>query len=272
MSLTGKIQNYEIVEELGHGAMGEVYKAVDTRMFGRTVALKILEPDLASDEQVIGRFIREVRLARKVSHPNVARTYDIGRHRGRSYLTMELVEGQTLASLLSDRGRLPVARSAEIARELCAGLQAAHDVGVLHRDLKPANVLVDEAGRPYVTDFGLARTQQLDEDSRRLTRTGALVIHADDRVKTGRFAVRLDGNPRRRMNADTVRVGLALDGERPPADGAIHAHRVPGAGNSGEVELIQTNPRRCRRSRHQHKHKANRQEQAATHRQNLRDT
>ncbi len=148
-------ERYRIVGLLGKGGMGEVYRADDLKL-GQAVALKFLPKAVSGDEALLARFHAEVRLARQVSHPNVCRIYDIGEIEGRHFLSMEYVDGEDLASLLKRIGRLPVDKTVEIARQLCAGLHAAHEKGVLHRDLKPANVMLDGRGRVRITDFGLA--------------------------------------------------------------------------------------------------------------------
>ena len=135
--------------------MGEVYRADDLKL-GQAVALKFLPKAVSGDEALLARFHAEVRLARQVSHPNVCRIYDIGEIEGRHFLSMEYVDGEDLASLLKRIGHLPVQKAVDIARQLCAGLHAAHEKGVLHRDLKPANVMLDGRGRVRITDFGLA--------------------------------------------------------------------------------------------------------------------
>ncbi len=148
-------ERYRIVGLLGRGGMGEVYRADDLKL-GQPVALKFLPKAVSGDESLLARFHAEVRLARQVSHPNVCRIYDIGEVEGRHFLSMEYVDGEDLASLLKRIGHLPVDKTVEIARQLCAGLHAAHEKGVLHRDLKPANVMLDGRGRVRITDFGLA--------------------------------------------------------------------------------------------------------------------
>ena len=148
-------ERYRIIGLLGRGGMGEVYRADDLKL-GQPVALKFLPRHLASDRERLERFFAEVRIARQVSHPNVCRVYDVGEIDGQQYLSMEYVDGEDLASLLKRIGRLPPDKALEIARELCAGLAAAHERGVLHRDLKPANVMIDGRGRARITDFGLA--------------------------------------------------------------------------------------------------------------------
>ncbi len=146
---------YRIVGLLGRGGMGEVYRADDLRL-GQPVSLKFLPAALAANPALLERFNVEVRLARQVSHPNVCRVYDIGELDGQSFISMEYVDGEDLATLLRRIGKLPSGKANEVARQMCAGLGAAHEKGVLHRDLKPSNVMIDGDGRVRITDFGLA--------------------------------------------------------------------------------------------------------------------
>src|SRR5215472_5260443 len=148
-------ERYRIVALLGRGGMGEVYRADDLTL-GQPVALKFLPEEAAKDTALLERFRSEVRISRKVSHPNVCRVYDVGEVEGQTFFTMEYVDGEDLASLLRRIGRLPHDKAIEIARQLCAGLAAAHAKGVLHRDLKPANIMLDGRGQVVITDFGLA--------------------------------------------------------------------------------------------------------------------
>ncbi len=146
---------YRIVSSLGRGGMGEVYRADDLTL-GVPVALKFLPGSRSADPAWLMRFRSEVRLARSVSHPNVCRVYDIAEADGRAFLAMEFIDGEDLASVRRRFGRLPSERAVEIARQLCLGLAAIHEQGVIHRDLKPANVMLDGRGRVRVTDFGIA--------------------------------------------------------------------------------------------------------------------
>ncbi|MEO6487869.1 MAG: serine/threonine-protein kinase [Thermoanaerobaculia bacterium] len=153
---------YRIVSKLGKGGMGEVYRADDLKL-GQAVALKFLTPGKALSERQ-QQLIDEVRIGRDVSHPNVCRLYDIGEVGGNLFISMEYIDGEDLASLLRRIGRLPGDKALALAREICAGLGAAHDRGVVHRDLKPANIMIDGRGRARITDFGLARVEgQRDE-------------------------------------------------------------------------------------------------------------
>ncbi|HXD20060.1 MAG TPA: serine/threonine-protein kinase [Vicinamibacterales bacterium] len=147
---------------LGRGAMGEVYRADDLKL-GQPVALKLLSAPSIPSQDGLRRFVLEVRLAREIAHPNVCRVYDIGEGEHWHYLSMEYVDGETLASLQRRIGTLPPEKALDVARQLCAGLAAAHDRGVLHRDLKPSNIMIDGRGRVRIMDFGLA--VRLDDGS-----------------------------------------------------------------------------------------------------------
>src|ERR1051326_6689705 len=146
---------YRIIALLGRGGMGEVYRADDLTL-GQAVALKFLPAALENDFALLEMLHAEVRNARQVSHPNVCRVYDIGETEGRHFYTMEYVDGEDLSSLLRRIGRLSPDKGLEIAHQICAGLAAAHEAGLLHRDLKPANIMLDGRGRARLTDFGLA--------------------------------------------------------------------------------------------------------------------
>ena len=163
-------QRYEILQILGEGGMGAVYKAKD-RELNRTVALKVIRADLAKHPAIIDRFKQELLLAHQVTHRNVIRIYDLGEAEGMKFITMEYIEGEDLRSLLLDKKKFAPAEAAEIMEQVCRALEAAHTVGVIHRDLKPQNIMRDKSGRIVVMDFGLARTLEGDG----MTQTGALV-------------------------------------------------------------------------------------------------
>ena len=146
---------YRMIGRLGSGGMGEVYRADDLKL-GQPVALKFLPEAVDRDPARLTQLHSEVRIARQISHPHVCRVYDIDEYQGHTFLSMEYVDGEDLASLLRRVGRLAPTRAIELARQICAGLHAAHEKGVVHRDLKPANIMLDGAGRIRVTDFGLA--------------------------------------------------------------------------------------------------------------------
>jgi hypothetical protein len=155
--VTGAVlgERYRIVGRLGKGGMGDVYRAEDLKL-GQSVAMKFLPEGLSSDSVALTRLINEVKIARAISHPNVCRVYDIGDINGQHFISMEYVDGEDLASLLRRIGRIPGDKGIQLARQMCAGLQAAHEKGVLHRDLKPANIMIDGRGSVRIMDFGLA--------------------------------------------------------------------------------------------------------------------
>lgn len=146
---------YRIISLLGSGGMGVVYRAHDS-MLGEDVAIKFLPPALADDPVYMERLVVEARTARKVTHPNVCRVHDIGEIDGRMFLSMEYIDGEDLSSLLGRIGRLPSEKAAEFAQQLCGGLVALHERGLLHRDLKPSNLMIDGRGKLRLADFGLA--------------------------------------------------------------------------------------------------------------------
>jgi serine/threonine protein kinase/tetratricopeptide (TPR) repeat protein len=148
---------YQIIEELGHGGMGRVYKVFDTDIKEK-IALKLLRPEIALDKETIERFSNELKLARKISHRNVCRMFDLGKAEGTTFITMEFVPGEDLKKFIRKSGQLGAGRAVSIAKQICEGLMEAHHLGVVHRDLKPQNVMVDEDGNARIMDFGIARS------------------------------------------------------------------------------------------------------------------
>jgi HAMP domain-containing protein len=167
---------YEIRQQLGAGGMGVVYRAFD-RELGEPVAIKTLRPDLVGDPGLLERFKQEIRLARKISHPNVVRTHDLGEAGGLYFITMEFVEGTALDEVIRRRGALPLPVTLTIGRQLCRALEVAHAQGIVHRDIKPPNLVVDAQGFLKVMDFGIARLMEGRQapSSHGLTAAGSII-------------------------------------------------------------------------------------------------
>jgi serine/threonine protein kinase/lipopolysaccharide biosynthesis regulator YciM len=148
---------YQIIEELGKGGMGKVYKVFDTKIKEK-IALKLIKPEIASDRETIDRFSNELRLARKIGHRNVCRMFDLGEAEGGHFITMEYVHGEDLKSMIQMTGSLNVGAVLSIGKQVCDGLAEAHSLGVVHRDLKPQNIMIDKGGNAKIMDFGIARS------------------------------------------------------------------------------------------------------------------
>jgi hypothetical protein len=158
-ALSALSQRYEILAEAGHGSMGNVYKARD-RETREVVALKLLKPEIASDQTMIERFKNELLFARKITHKNVCRVHEFNRIGPVAYTSMEFVEGESLRSVLNRFGGLPIRKAIDIAGQICSGLKEAHAQGIVHRDLKPENVMIDGQGNVKIMDFGIARSME----------------------------------------------------------------------------------------------------------------
>ncbi len=152
-------QRYEILGEAGHGSMGNVYKARD-RETGEVVALKLLKPEIASDQAMMDRFKNELLFARKITHKNVCRVHEFNRIGGIAYTSMEFVEGESLRSVLNRFGSLPLRKANDLVLQICSGLKEAHAQGIVHRDLKPENIMIDAQGNVKIMDFGIARSME----------------------------------------------------------------------------------------------------------------
>ena len=161
---------YEVIEELGRGGMGSVYRVEDKKV-NEEIALKLINPGIAQDKKIIERFSHELTVARKISHRNVCRMYDLSEAEGTHFITMEYVQGEDLRSLLKRIGRLPEDKALAIARQVADGLAEAHHLGVVHRDLKPGNIMVDREGNAKIMDFGIARSTK----AKVVTATGMIV-------------------------------------------------------------------------------------------------
>jgi serine/threonine protein kinase/Tfp pilus assembly protein PilF len=148
---------YQIIEELGKGGMGKVYKVFDQEVQAK-MALKLVKPEVSADKNTIDRFRNELRIARDISHKNICRMYDLGREAGNYFITMEYVSGEDLKSFIRRSRQLVVGTAIFIARQVCEGLAEAHRLGVVHRDLKPGNIMIDKEGNAKIMDFGIARS------------------------------------------------------------------------------------------------------------------
>jgi tetratricopeptide (TPR) repeat protein/tRNA A-37 threonylcarbamoyl transferase component Bud32 len=148
---------YQIIEELGKGGMGKVYKARDTEIQEK-IALKLIKPEISADKKTIERFQNELKFARKIGHRNVCRMYDLNKEEGSYYITMEYVSGEDLKSFIRRVGQLPSGKAVSIAKQVTEGLAEAHRLGVIHRDLKPSNIMIDKDGNARIMDFGIARS------------------------------------------------------------------------------------------------------------------
>jgi tetratricopeptide (TPR) repeat protein len=155
---TGSIfgERYQIIEQLGRGGMGRVYRALDTKT-REEVAIKLIRPDIAEDKRTLERFVNEIKLAHKISHRNIGKMYHLGEDRGLHYITLEYVSGEDLKSFIRRSRRLDIATTVAIAKQICSGLSEAHDAGIVHRDLKPSNIMIDKEGNAKILDFGIAR-------------------------------------------------------------------------------------------------------------------
>jgi len=148
---------YEVIEELGKGGMGKVYRVEDKKIKGE-IALKLIKPEIAADKKTIERFSNELKMARMISHRNVCRMFDLGEEKGSHYITMEYVPGEDLKSSIKRMGPLSAGKTIFIAKQVCDGLAEAHRLGVVHRDLKPQNIMIDKDGNARIMDFGIARS------------------------------------------------------------------------------------------------------------------
>ncbi len=168
----GKIlaNRYEIIEELGKGGMGKVYRVEDKKL-NQDIALKLIKPEIASDKKTIERFRNELKTARMIAHRNVCKMYDLGEDKGTRYITMEYIPGEDLKSMIRMMGHLSTGKAVSIAKQVCEGLAEAHNLGVVHRDLKPSNIMIDKFGNAKIMDFGIARSVE----SKAITDAGVMI-------------------------------------------------------------------------------------------------
>jgi serine/threonine protein kinase/Tfp pilus assembly protein PilF len=172
MLTTGSVfaDRYQIIDVLGEGGMGEVYRALDKEL-NEEVALKLIKPEIAADEKAVARFKSELKVARKIVHDNVGRVFELMDDKGVRFISMEYVAGEDLKSFIRRSGRLSIPKAIDIAKQVCGGLRAAHKLGVVHRDLKPSNIMIDRSGNAKIMDFGIARSIETPD----ITGTGILI-------------------------------------------------------------------------------------------------
>jgi len=242
---------YQVIEELGRGGMGRVYKVLDTEI-GERIALKLLKPELSADRDTLERFSTELKLARRITHRNVCRLYDLGRSGSLSYLTMEYVAGEDLRRLMRKVGIFGAGHVVRVARQICEGLAEAHRLGIVHRDLKPQNVMVDEDGNAKIMDFGIARLVR----GKGITGAGVVVgtpqymspeqvdgQEVDQRSDIYSLGVIL-------YEMATGRVPFDEDAQPATADGLVRPHReVPGERPGSAIPERRRGPDRPRPNR-----------------------
>lgn len=163
-------ERYEVIEQLGRGGMGTVYRVYDQKI-QEDVAIKILKSELAGEEGTITRFRNELRLTRKITNKNICKMYDLNDYQGLQFITMEYIAGEDLKSFIRRSGRVSIGKAISIAKQMCEGLHEAHDLGVIHRDLKPSNIMIDSQGNTKIMDFGIARSTE----AKGITEAGVII-------------------------------------------------------------------------------------------------
>ena len=217
---------YQIIEELGRGGMGRVYKATDTEIKEK-IALKLIKPEISSDKKTIERFQNELKLARKISHRNVCRMHDIGKSEGNYFITMEYVGGENLKGMIRMMGQLSSGKAISIAKQVCEGLSEAHRIGVVHRDLKPSNIMIDKDGNAKIMDFGIARSLS----GKGITGVGVMIGTPDymspEQVESKEVDQRSDVYSLGVILYEMVTGRVPFEGDTPYSIGVKHKSEVP---------------------------------------------
>jgi serine/threonine protein kinase/tetratricopeptide (TPR) repeat protein len=217
---------YEIIEELGKGGMGRVYRVEDTKL-KQEVALKLIKPEIAKDKKTIERFRNELKLARNIRHKNVCGMFDLGEERGAHFITMEYVRGEDLRSLIRRIGQLPIGKSISIAKQICEGLSEAHSLGVVHRDLKSNNIMIDKEGNVRIMDFGIARSLE----AKGITGAGVMIgtpeYMSPEQVEGKEVDQRSDIYSLGIILYEMVTGGVPFEGDTPFTVGVKHKSEIP---------------------------------------------
>lgn len=217
---------YEIIEELGRGGMGCVYKVFDTEI-GETLSLKLINPEISADEQAVARFQRELKLARRVSHPNICRLFHFSHANGTYYITMELVSGQNLRHMLGMMKQLNLQTAVSIGRQVCAGLAEAHREGIVHRDLKPGNLMIDRKGMVRIMDFGLSRSHKDESFTGAGLAMGTPYYMSPEQVEAGEVDIRSDIYSLGVILFEMVTGAVPFQGETPVLTAIKHKTEKP---------------------------------------------
>ena len=217
---------YEIIEELGRGGMGRVYRAEDTRL-KQEVALKLIRPEIAAHKKTIERFRNELKAARMIVHKNVCRMFDLGESEGAHFITMEYIRGEDLKSMIRMSGQLGIGTAIGITKQICDGLAEAHKLGVVHRDLKPSNIMIDKDGNARIMDFGIARSVE----DKSITGSGAIVgtpeYMSPEQVENKRVDERSDIYSLGVMLYEMVTGRVPFEGDTPLSVAYKHKHDPP---------------------------------------------
>lgn len=217
---------YEIISQLGGGGMALVYKARDT-LLNRPVTVKVLRPEYTSDEEFVSRFRKEAQAVAKLSHPNIVSVYDVGQERDTHFIVMEYIEGRNLKQIIKENGKLPVSQAEDIAGQICAGLQDAHEHGIVHRDIKPHNILVTDNGRVKVTDFGIAQMMSSVTVTDSGTIVGSVHYFSPEQAKGGVTGAKSDIYSVGVVLYEMVTGKVPFEGETPIAVALKHIQDAP---------------------------------------------
>ncbi len=227
---------YQIIEELGDGGMGKVYRAMDTTI-DEEIALKLIKPEIVPDPKAIERFGNEMKLTRKIPHRNVCRMYDLGEEDGTYYITMEYVRGEDLKSFIRRSGQLTVSKTISIARQICEGLEEAHSLGVVHRDLKSSNVMIDGEGNARIMDFGVARSLKKKGDTRVGVLIGTPEYMAPEQVETSEVDHRADIYSLGVILFEMLTGKVPFQGDTPVSIALLHRKVLPPSPRSFNPEI-----------------------------------